>query len=282
MNNQRKEEFRENENSKNNKTFKTFIIYTIVSLIISFGSAFFYLKESQKQLSEFFNITFKQNRSEKAYPSPSEKKNNLPTKLYSPPPKNTQEHQKEFIYSWVDENDIKHFSDSPPLETVKEYSATPKLNTYLTKFPFPPKTKASQSNPLESETNVIIKGNSVLVPVTIGHKGKKFSTYLVIDTGAETTVLHKSVADKLNIASTKTIKAKVADGRFVDSKIAYLDYLVIGRNVMENVEVLIIKQETKSEIGQGLLGMNFLKGWNFTIDFNRKVVKWNYKIAKNE
>jgi predicted aspartyl protease len=103
-----------------------------------------------------------------------------------------------------------------------------------------------------------------------------------MDTGAETTVLHKSIADKLNIASTKTRKSKVADGRIIDSKVAYIDYLVIGRNVMENVEIKIIKQETPSGIEQGLLGMNFLKNLNFTIDFNRKVVKWNYKMAKNE
>ena len=279
---QREEKFEENKNSENDKTFRVIIICAIISLMMSFGSTFFYWKETQKQIADFFNITFKKNESEKAYPIPSEKKNNLPRKLYSPPPETTQDPQKEFIYSWVDKNDIKHFSDLPPLETVKEYSIIPKINTDQTKFSSPPKTKASRSSLLESETSVVIRGNSVLVPVTIGYKGKKFSTFLLMDTGAETTVLHKSVADKLNIISTETRQSKVADGRIIDSKIAYLDYLVIGRNVMENVEVLILKQETTSGIERGLLGMNFLKGLNFTIDFNRKVVKWNYKIAKNE
>jgi predicted aspartyl protease len=135
----------------------------------------------------------------------------------------------------------------------------------------------SQPETQEIETKVLVVGNAVLVPVKLGYRGKKLSTWLVFDTGATTTTLHKNVGDELDIIPITSGKLTIADGTLIDTQKAILDYIIVGPYRRDTFNVVIIDNKNDSNMVKGLLGMNFLKNMNYKIDFTRKLIKWSNK-----
>lgn len=125
-----------------------------------------------------------------------------------------------------------------------------------------------------NETKVLIKANGVLVPVRLIYRGKEVSTYMLLDTGASTTVLNRKIADLLKMKSFRKGYARVADGREVRVALADLDYIVVGPNRMSNFTTNIIDYQGNPETYDGLLGMNFLREVNYHVDFKRGVISW--------
>ena len=173
----------------------------------------------------------------------------------------------------MDEEGVKHFTDSPPPEHVTDYATTTAIRSNKTTFY--PQKELSPFPPNEMETNVIIKGNAVMVPVKLGYRGKEVCTWLTFDTGAETTVIHKAVADELKILSTHPGKSIIADGTIIDTRRTHLDYIIVGPFMMKNLQTSIVDYKTQPGIDKGLLGMNFLKNVSYKIDFNGKSIKWS-------
>lgn len=139
--------------------------------------------------------------------------------------------------------------------------------------------KLSRPFPKKIETKVLMAGNAVLVPVRLGYKEKELSTWLVFDTGATTTTLHKSVGDELGISPNASGKIAIADGTVIDTQKVTLDYMIVGPYRMDNIQAVIIdhKNDSNSNMVKGLLGMNFLRAVNYKIDFARKRIKWSDK-----
>ena len=138
-------------------------------------------------------------------------------------------------------------------------------------------TFISQPETQEIETKVLVAGNAVLVPVKLGDRGKELSTWLVFDTGATTTTLHKNVGDELDIIPITSGKLTIADGTVIDTQKATLDYIIVGPYRRDNFNVVIIDNKNDSNMVKGLLGMNFLRNMNYKIDFTRKLIKWSNK-----
>jgi predicted aspartyl protease len=124
------------------------------------------------------------------------------------------------------------------------------------------------------QTRVIVDGNRILVPVTLGNNGIETVVNLLLDTGASQIVLHREVAAQLNIITLKKGLAQVAGGQNIYVETGRVSYFKVGPFNMQNATVLIIAHEGPAVSHSGLLGMNFLKNVQYTIDYQNQVIRW--------
>ena len=123
-------------------------------------------------------------------------------------------------------------------------------------------------------TPVSIEGNRVFVPVTLNNNGTELETLLLLDTGASQTVIHRSIADQLNIITIRKGQSQVAGGGTIQTDIGKLSYMKVGPIKMIDPHVLIISHEGAAVKNQGLLGMNFLRNVQYQIDFQKQEIRW--------
>ena len=137
------------------------------------------------------------------------------------------------------------------------------------------KTEEARQKLLEKmQTPIIIEDNHILVPVTLGNNGVEVDTNLLLDTGASQIVLFRSFAQQLNIMTLTKGRAQVAGGQTIHVETGRISYFRVGPHNMQNAMVLIIAQEGDPLNYSGLLGMNFLKNMQYTIDYPNQVIRW--------
>ncbi len=122
-----------------------------------------------------------------------------------------------------------------------------------------------------------VVGNAVLVPVILGYQGKKIETRLMLDTGASMIALHLEIARELDIdlRRFKRIRPRVAGGKAINAYVGKLDYVEAGPIKKDDIYVSIIEHQGPPVPFMGLLGMNFLRGLEYHIDFENQVINWN-------
>jgi len=123
-------------------------------------------------------------------------------------------------------------------------------------------------------TKVTIRGNSVLVPVTLGYGGREVQASLVLDTGAEMTVIHQAIADQLNLLLTKRTGVRVGGGGVINARVAKLDYVRVGPYEAKELQVWVVFPQGSPTKEDGALGMNFLRGLEYSVDFENQVIRW--------
>jgi clan AA aspartic protease (TIGR02281 family) len=104
---------------------------------------------------------------------------------------------------------------------------------------------------------------------------KKADVRLVMDTGSALIVLRRSVAKKLGINLdnvTPDAKLIVADGRKVDAKLVTLTSVEVEGVEANGVQAAVMLEEVQGGLlyEEGLLGMSFLKRFNFKVDQRQK------------
>ena len=188
--------------------------------------------------------------------------------------KDPAQSSKSRIYSWVDSSGVKHFSDMRPNEAVSNLN----ISEMSLSDDLGESERIAQKidqHPFNSAiTRVVIKGNSVFVPVRLGYAGKEVQAMLVLDTGASTTVIHREAALRLNIWDRLKTTSIVADGRRVNTEMAQLDYIQVGPHRLRNFKVSIIDYSGDNDHYTGLLGMNFIRRTEYTINYAKQTIRW--------
>jgi len=132
----------------------------------------------------------------------------------------------------------------------------------------------------KTQTRVIVDNNRILVPVTLGNGGLEVETHLLLDTGASHIALHRSIAEKLNIIALNRGRAQVVGGESIYIETGQISYFKVGPYNMENALVIIVPHTGESLNYSGLLGMNFLKNVQYTIDYQNQMIRWKMPQTK--
>jgi clan AA aspartic protease (TIGR02281 family) len=170
------------------------------------------------------------------------------------------------MYRWVDERGGVHLTDTPPpmqgdRRDVKVYAPSPP-----TRAPEGPSAPAAE------------RGRASLIP---GHPGgaivveavlnRRLTVPMVLDTGADITVLTKPVAQELRLLGGQRLPSLEfrTPGGVITVPVATLPSLRVGTAEARDVAVAI---DIGEHLPIGLLGMSFLRHFKVTVDRQRGLV----------
>jgi Aspartyl protease/Domain of unknown function (DUF4124) len=173
------------------------------------------------------------------------------------------------IYKWVDDNGVPHFADG--IDSVPDRYRSRATPVGLKNEPASA-TGASSVKPGPSGGTTInfTPGQRILVDVKINGSG---GTRLMLDTGADRTLISPRA---LQAAGVK-ISAPTATGQIVGAtgsdriEFVAVDSLEIGDARVGRMTVGSFNLPT-SDVGDGLLGRDFLDNFNVNIDSGKGVV----------
>lgn len=170
------------------------------------------------------------------------------------------------MYYWIDDQRIQNYSAR--IENIpKEYRSKAQLLSLPPAPPAPPDLKPSP--PIKGPTRIPFSpGSPVLVQAKINGLGP-FT--LILDTGAERTMISPSVLSRLGLATENEppiILRGVTGAGFANR--VWIDFIEIGETRVGPLLIAVYPLDLKG--AQGLLGRDFLSNLNLTIDSKEKVV----------
>ncbi len=179
------------------------------------------------------------------------------------------------IYTWTDENGVLHMTNIPPVQSsdnlrVLEMAPSPTPPAPEVRYALPDETDA-----WEGETGVTVIDNHVIVPAILSYKGRRVSARLLLDTGSTNITLHREIAEKLAIKEPRKGSIRVAGGNIIEAEAVRLDAIKVGPHTEKNLMAGIIEHRGAKVPFDGLLGMNFLKNYQYSVDFKNKILRWN-------
>jgi len=131
--------------------------------------------------------------------------------------------------------------------------------------------EVSAPKPAPKYVTIVDEHGQIVVEALLNRKVK---ASLFLDTGASLMLIKESVAKQLGLdaaALKEDMKLKLADGRESIAKHAVLSSVSVQGVEAQNVDVAILSADIKDPaLKDGLLGMTYLKNFNFKIDQKNK------------
>ena len=181
----------------------------------------------------------------------------------------------ETIYTWTDEYGVVHMTNVPPVQSDQKVDIIEMKSPAITGAPEIQYAQPSEESSSQNETKIDIINNRVIVPAPISYQQKKVRVRLLLDTGSTNITLHRGIAEKLSIKDPMKGSVRVAGGELIDAEAVILDSVTVGPHKEKNLVAGIIKHTGPAVAFDGLLGMNFLKNHEYTINFENKTLLWN-------
>jgi predicted aspartyl protease len=165
------------------------------------------------------------------------------------------------FYQYTDNNGVIHFVDSPE-KIPRRY-----LNRLI--------VRKDRPAPRQT-TGVVIVANQIHVPVSIKIGKKTVEATLLLDTGATITCITEDVAARLKIdmENTRLVSMGLADGRMIDIHVTKVDSVAVGERSKTSFEIGILPNFATKEMREGYLGMDFLSSFQYRIDLQNNLIRW--------
>lgn len=130
--------------------------------------------------------------------------------------------------------------------------------------------------PEKNGTPIAVEGNTVLVPVTLFLGSRSVQARMILDTGASITTITPQVAAQLDINLNQAVSGavQVVGGGFVEARGVRLDQVSVGPHARTKMNVAVIGNGNSRVPYDGLLGMDFLRGLHYHVDFRNRVINW--------
>ncbi|HBG18150.1 MAG TPA: hypothetical protein DDY32_02430 [Desulfobulbaceae bacterium] len=143
-----------------------------------------------------------------------------------------------------------------------------------TNFPLDNDTLQVQTeiNTYHKVTKIIIVGNQIYVPVTIGNNSKQTTLNMVLDTGCSQTTIPYKYLNEVDAKYNRIITSILADGSKVRGNEAVIDFMRVGSK--QQNKVTVTGQEIAGSKNSGLLGLDFLRSNSFKVDFENRFIIW--------
>lgn len=178
------------------------------------------------------------------------------------------------IYTWTDENGVRHMTNIPPVQPNHDVETLEIKPPPIVGEPAIQYVQPEEKSAGKYETEVDIIDNHVIIPATLSYQQKKVKAKLLLDTGSTNITLHKDFAKKLAIKDPQKGSIRVAGGDLIDAEAVILDAVTVGPYTERNLLTGIIEHNGPDVAFDGLLGMNFLKNYQYTVDFENQLLRW--------
>jgi hypothetical protein len=170
------------------------------------------------------------------------------------------------IYYWMDDQGTQHYTTR--LESIPEPFRSKAVPLPLPTSPPVPPEITPRSSPKGITKISFTPGSPVLVSVKINGAGP---ITLILDTGADRTMVAPSVLSRLGISFENALRGVV---RGVTGA-SYVEAVWVNSVEVEEAKVgplLIIAHDADLKGADGLLGRDFLANFNVTIDPKERIV----------